>query len=78
MTLGELLVEQQVADRKHVADAAQLEYREEARAVHRGGIRHAIARLLVRLGVWLDRRAEERLSRPAIPPMDAGAKRWTW
>lgn len=79
MTLGELLVEQVVADRRRVAAAAQLSYEAEAREAQRGALRRRVAGLLVRLGVWIDRRAAERLSRPiAPPPLDAAGKRWTW
>ncbi len=61
MTFDELLVDDRIATIERL-NVARLQFAEEARAQHAGGVRRTIAAALVRLGGWLDRGAVERVA----------------
>jgi len=58
MTINELLVEQQINKMQRLNDAWRA-FEPEPRSAPDGGLRRSVASALVRLGVWLDRRAGE-------------------
>lgn len=67
MTLNELMVEQQWHALEHL-DPARVRFADELRDERRHALRETIAAMLVRLGMWFDRDAGERVaerSRPA-------------
>lgn len=66
MTLYELLTERH-RDEIERRDPVQLAYRRQALEAQRGGFRRFAAATLVRIGVWLDRPAAERLVAPRDP-----------
>ncbi len=64
MTLDELMMEQQLNEMRQ-RDYARLALRQQALSERRSVLRSSVASALVRLGLWLDRTASERMIRPA-------------
>jgi len=70
MTLDDLLAEQRRRALEHL-DPARVRFADELRDARKHALRQAIAAMLVRLGMWLDRDAGARVAerkRPAPRP----------
>jgi hypothetical protein len=77
MTLNDLMVEQQWHALEHL-DPALVRFADELRDARRHVVRERIAAMLVRLGMWFDRDAGERVAESKRPAPHQEVQHGIW